>query len=58
MMEVLMPITLKSSDQHNCLPATMWPHIEKITGQHVGSDHKGQDRKQLFPKIFMDNKQI
>ena len=39
-MEVLMPITLKSSDQDRCKP-----HIEKVSGEeHVGLDQKGQDQ--------------
>ena len=54
MMKVLMPITLKSSDQDRCKP-----HIEKVSGEeHVGLDQKGQDRRQLFSKIYVDNKQI
>ena len=42
MMEVLMPISFASSDHHTCKP-----HNEKVSGEHVGLDHKGQARTQL-----------
>ena len=40
MMEVLMPISIESSDHHTCKP-----HIEKVSGEHVGLDHKGQQAR-------------
>ena len=39
-MEVLMPISIESSDHHTCKP-----HIEKVSGEHVGLDHKGQQAR-------------